>query len=142
MLMHYGIQTLVDIGANVGQYALSARRAGYRERIISFEPALQPFRMLSAVSASDQNWHCERFAVGDSDGSIEMQLSEGSIFNSILTVSSTAVNASPNAVVIGSESVPLRTLDHLLERPGRGPLAIKIDVQGSKGRCSRAPRGR
>ena len=94
MLTHYGIQSLVDIGANIGQYALSARRAGYRGQIISFEPAAGPFGTLSAVSAADHNWHCQRFAVGNFDGTLEMQLSKGSIFNSVLNVSTTAVDAS------------------------------------------------
>jgi Methyltransferase FkbM domain len=72
-----------------------------------------------------------RSAVGDRTGSVTLNVSEGSIFNSILPITVGAVAASPNARTIGVEEVPLDTLDNLLERIGlEVPLALKIDVQG------------
>lgn len=43
-ILHRTTDVLVDVGANVGQYAQWARRLAYRGRIVSFEPAVEAFR--------------------------------------------------------------------------------------------------
>jgi FkbM family methyltransferase len=132
MLAHFQIRTLVDVGANVGQYATAARRAGYQHDIISVEPTSATFAELAARSANDPLWRVCKVALGASEGHLTMNLSEGSIFNSALEVADYAVGASPNARVVGTEIVPLCTLDSLLESQGAttASLAVKIDVQG------------
>ena len=131
MLDYYGIRTLVDVGANVGQYARTVRRAGYHEKIVSFEPASSAFSELAARTAKDPLWHSHQIAVGSSNGSLMMNLSEGSIFNSPLNISQGGVSASPNAKIVGTEEVLVRTLDDLLESLSVTlPLAVKVDVQG------------
>lgn len=134
MLDHYDIETLIDVGANVGQYGLATRAAGYRRNLISFEPAHQAFTHLAATVRADQRWRAECMALGAEEGTLTLNISEGSIFSSALTVTDEAVSSSPNARVVGTEEVPLRTLDaYLSSNPAEGPLAVKIDVQGFEG---------
>lgn len=40
------VDAVFDIGANSGQYSIGLRRAGFRGRIISFEPLSGPFSLL------------------------------------------------------------------------------------------------
>src|SRR4051794_18594391 len=63
---------VIDVGANAGQYARSLRNAGYRGRLVSFEPLSGPFASLSAAAEHDDQWTTIRAAVGAEEGSLAM----------------------------------------------------------------------
>ena len=42
-LNYNSIDLVLDVGANSGQYALSLRRFGYKNKIISFEPGSEAY---------------------------------------------------------------------------------------------------
>ena len=50
-IKRHGVDLVIDVGANEGQYGESLRRRGYRGEIRSFEPASETFRVLSASAA-------------------------------------------------------------------------------------------
>ena len=59
------INLVLDIGANSGQYAMSLRRFGYKNKIISFEPLNKCYQQLLINSAKDQLWSVyEKCALG------------------------------------------------------------------------------
>src|ERR1700722_11845291 len=51
-----GIDLLVDVGANVGQFATLCRAHGYRGSILSFEPSSAAHRELLKTAAVDPLW--------------------------------------------------------------------------------------
>lgn len=66
------IETIFDIGANVGQsavqYAITYRKA----RIESFEPLEKPFGELERRTARNPRIHCHKLAMGSSAGTAKM----------------------------------------------------------------------
>ncbi len=51
-----GIDLVIDVGVNRGQFGLEIRRAGYGGRIVSIEPLIEPHRHLSRLAANDGRW--------------------------------------------------------------------------------------
>ncbi len=133
VLDHFAISCVFDVGANVGQYALSLREWGYRDRIVSFEPLPDAHARLSERAAADPDWLVPpRMAIGAEDGEIEVQVSAESDMSSILPQSALLEQISPSSAVVGKERVMLRRLDTVAGdylRP-KDRVFLKIDTQG------------
>ncbi|WP_395154252.1 FkbM family methyltransferase [Ilumatobacter sp.] len=130
LLNAHGVDLLVDVGANRGQYVRAVRSAGYSGRVISFEPAADPYDGLVSACAADETWSCRRFAIGAAPGFADLQVSTNDYFNSILPTSQVTISNDARAEAIGTERVEVRTLDELLHAEQGERLAIKADVQG------------
>jgi FkbM family methyltransferase len=127
------VATVIDVGANIGQYGKEIRRAGFTRRIHSLEPVPDAFETLLRTSANDSHWTCERLAVSDEQGTMMFNVSKGSIFSSALEVNDVAIDASHDAKPRAVLEIPADTLDNIvgrLELSCEAPLAVKIDVQG------------
>jgi FkbM family methyltransferase len=131
-----GIDLLIDIGANRGQYALAQRASGYRGEILSFEPLSTAHATLRALASDDPHWTiADRVAVGDRSGEIAINLAQNSASSSVLPMLDAHLAAAPHARYIGKEIVPLRRLDDLLASAVAGrKIFLKLDVQGFE-RC-------
>src|SRR5579864_2237693 len=65
MLASRNVSVVFDIGANVGQFGKELRLAGYRGRIVSFEPLSSAYARLTKATKGDSNWIvAPRMAVG------------------------------------------------------------------------------
>jgi FkbM family methyltransferase len=65
LLFHaYNINVVIDVGANVGQYAMGIRKSGFQGRIVSFEPIPASFATLSQNFRDDRGWHGYNKALG------------------------------------------------------------------------------
>ncbi len=132
-LTSHQVDVIVDVGANSGLFASDLRAAGFKGRIISFEPLSEPFSRLERRSSRDPLWECRRCAIGDVDGTISINVAgnEGAS-SSVLPMLKTHQDAYPPANYIGTEQVPIRRLDSVAPeflRPADIVL-LKIDVQG------------
>lgn len=123
------IQVVIDVGANVGQFGQSLRKAGYQGQITSIEPVAASFAELSVAAAASTNWTVLKTAVGAHSGTVEIAVSQSSVFSSIKPVTEAAAQFGTMAATQAVETVPLDTLDHLF--PNAGPdHFLKIDIQG------------
>jgi len=62
------IDLILDVGANVGQFAMDIRNEiGYTGQIISFEPLSSAFKLLKVNSKNNMHWKVYNYALGDDD---------------------------------------------------------------------------
>ena len=135
MLRHEEVTVVLDVGANTGQFAKGVRLGGYRDRIVSFEPLTSAHGRLLRAARRDRGWSvAPRMAIGDHDGSIEINIAGNSVSSSILGMLPAHFAADPDSAYVGREKVALRTLDSAAAEFIRGEdrIFLKVDVQGAE----------
>jgi FkbM family methyltransferase len=140
------INCVIDVGANRGQWARALRAAGYRGRIVSFEPIRASFEELSAAAAGDPDWVVHQLALGESDGSLLLHRTENTQLASALPPSEFARLRLPEEIAIVAEDrVPVRRLDAIFPELTAGlglpRVLLKIDTQGYDLRVFEGARG-
>lgn len=132
-LKAYNVGVVFDIGSNTGQYAFGLRKAGYKGRMISFEPLSEPFTALERRASKDSLWECYKYALGDTDGTVTINVAGNAAqSSSVLPMLKSHQDAYPPANYVGVENTEVRQLDSVapeLLRPGDISF-LKIDVQG------------
>ena len=85
ILEHHGITVVLDVGANVGQYATRLRQAAGPGRIVSFEPLPTARVALEQAAAADPLWEvAPPMALGASAGTVTLNVSPESDMSSTL----------------------------------------------------------
>lgn len=136
LLSHHGVTTVLDVGANDGQYALLLRSSGFSGRIVSFEPLAGPAAELKRKAARDPRWTVFRQALGDSSGAATINVAgNDGASSSLLPMLDRHRDAAPQAAYVGTEEVPVRRLDEqwpeVIEPDSGNPrVFLKLDVQG------------
>jgi len=135
-IAHFGIDCVIDVGANAGQYATMLRRdVGFRGAIVSFEPNPQVHAQLAQAARSDGAWFTHNLALTDSDGEAQFNIMAADQFSSLNKPDEALepIFAERNRVE-RSVTVICRRLDGLLPelegaRNARAIL-LKMDTQG------------
>ncbi len=123
------IDVVIDVGANVGQFAEFLRANGYRGRIVSFEPIAAAFQTLARKAAADGNWEAHPCGLGAESGAALLHVSELSVCSSILELTSIAGLHDSRLAVDHTEEISIRTLDQVAATLS-GKILLKIDTQG------------
>jgi FkbM family methyltransferase len=131
-LAHFQVNTLLDVGANIGQYGAAVRASRYAGRILSCEPLPDAYAHLARRASSDGNWTTVQTAVGDHVGMIEINVAANSYSSSLLPMTDAHLDAAPGSHRVGVEKVPITTVAALLaeHRIDAGRAMLKIDTQG------------
>lgn len=137
MLAAHRVNLILDVGANKGQFGRLLRDAGYKGRIVSFEPLAAARKGLALASEKDSLWEvAPQAAIGSEAGEIEIHVAGNSESSSVLNMLDLHAAAAPESVYVGSERVPLRRLDDLAQGylQQDSVLFVKIDTQGYEDR--------
>jgi FkbM family methyltransferase len=136
-LKNLQIKTIVDVGANQGQFARSMGAHFPEARFLCFEPLSGPYAAL-------QNWARERpdrirtfnLAIGDQDGEAQMFFHRDfSPSSSMLPSTKLGERLFPAIKKQECMTVKVLTLDHALESIQLDEnILIKLDVQGYEDR--------
>jgi len=125
------VQTVVDIGANRGQFALVARHCFPSARIESFEPLPGPSRVYRSVFNGDRNATLHEFAIGPASGKVTIHVSNRDDSSSLLPISNIQSSIFPGTAESGTSIVNVGPLgsylsDHIIATTA----FLKLDVQG------------
>lgn len=123
--------TVVDIGANRGQFALAARRCSPNARIVAFEPLEVPARTMGHIFARDPQVVVYQTAIGEQPGQATMHISRHDDSSSLLPIGPRQERLFPGTGEAHTASVAVDRLDHFLEASAIvSPALLKLDVQG------------
>lgn len=132
LMRHHGVNLVLDVGANAGQYARGLRNLGVTDRIYSFEPLSSAYAALAEAARTDPAWTVRNLALGDRDGEAEIHIAGNSQSSSLLKMLPAHLERTPHARTVGTERIQIRRLDSIMPElvaAGDRPF-LKIDAQG------------
>ena len=133
MLARHEVTLVLDIGANIGQYAAALRASGFPGRILSFEPLSAAHAELARAAAADRDWVvAPRSAVGAGIGTLTINVSANSDMSSALRFSADAQDRFDSDRAIGTEISPMTTVDSIVAEHAKPDdrILLKSDTQG------------
>ena len=132
LLKAYQINLIFDVGANIGQFGQRVRQVGYRGEIVSFEPIPETFRQLQVNTAGDSRWKTVLSAIGDYDGTADINVSANSYSSSVLNMLPAHTESAPDTMYVRQEIICIQKIDSIIDQyysAGKN-LYVKIDTQG------------
>ena len=127
------IATVIDVGANRGQFAVFARERFPSATIHCFEPLEAAATVLQDVFSADEHVHVHRIAASDHGGSRIFHVSRRADSSSLLPIGAGQVSAFPGTEEVRQLDVPTERLDVALSAQMlHSPVLLKIDVQGAE----------
>ena len=125
------VRTVVDVGANRGQFTLLARHCFPEARIIAVEPLAAPAARFRRVFGREPQVTLHQTALGPASGEATMHVSGRDDSSSLLVISSKQGDLFPGTAETGRETVRVGRLSELIDRGGlERPALLKLDVQG------------
>lgn len=131
--LSHDYRSIIDVGANRGQFALLAARRFPNASLTCFEPQARPRRILSHVMADHPRVRLVDHALAASSGTSVLHITHADDSSSLLQTTKLQVDTFPGTHVVDQLPVTTTRLDELsylddLDRP----TLLKIDVQGTE----------
>ncbi len=126
-----GLDTIVDIGANRGQFALCARRLFHNATIYSFEPLQRPAAVYRRVFSRDPAAKLFPVAIAAEAGSAAMHVARWDVCSSLLPSAQAQHDNFPLTEEARQETVTKARLSECIASDLIvGTALLKLDVQG------------
>lgn len=131
LLKRLQVRTIIDVGANRGQFALLGLTVCPHARIISFEPAEQAFEVLKVVTAGGPI-RTVQAAIVEDVAELVLNITEDDDSSSLLPIGDRQTELFGTHVV-RRETVQGAPLSHFVSPDElSAPALLKIDVQGAE----------
>lgn len=133
LLESYRIDTILDVGANTGEFAIQMRHGiGYTGNILSFEPLSSAYSVLNANAKMDPHWQAYNLALGDTDELRNINIAGNSVSSSLVEMLPRHIEIEPSSRYIATEEIQVRRLDSIFDGlcAAANRIYLKIDTQG------------
>lgn len=128
------LNTVIDIGANRGQFALAVRQWVPKARVISFEPLSTPADIFRRVFAGDEQVVLHQSAIGPESIWQKMHVSARDDSSSLLPISTVQTTLFPGTEEVATTEVRVAPLAEFVSADDlQMPSMLKLDVQGFEG---------
>lgn len=123
--------SVLDVGANKGQFTLLARALFPQAPVTAFEPLPGPAARFRALFAEDPRVRLVEAAVGPREETLPMHVAGQQDSSSLLPIGRRQVALFPATAEAGTAEVRVAPLDRLLPASAMpAPCLLKLDVQG------------
>ncbi len=132
-LASFDIKTILDIGANEGQFASKISKALPKAKLLSFEPLKDTFNILSAYMMKNSNMKTYNVALGDKNENAKIFKNEYTPSSSLLELGEKHLESFPDYEKVSFEEITVRRLDDFLNDEKivlDMEVLLKMDVQG------------
>lgn len=124
--------TLLDVGANRGQFSLAFRKFRPGAQVIAFEPLPEAAETYEKVFEGDGRTRLERVALASESGSAHFHVADRADSSSLLRPGEGQERAF-GVRSVGTIDVPVRRLDECVDAEAlQHPILLKVDVQGGE----------
>jgi FkbM family methyltransferase len=132
------INTVIDIGANIGQFALTINTILPKAKIYSFEPLPECFEHLQACMSACKHFTGFNVALGDKPGDLTFEKNAFTPSSSFLKMADLHKTVYPHTKNTNQVNVKVDTLDNIIDNLEiSSNMLIKLDVQGYEDRVIR-----
>ena len=129
----HNLRTVLDVGANRGQFALIAARRWPEARLVCFEPLPHARAVLERVLRRHRRFDVVDAALSDHKGMAQLHVAGADDSSSLLPITQLQVETFPGTEEVSTLQVRTLRLDEEVA-PGTidRPALLKIDVQGAE----------
>lgn len=126
-------KTVIDVGANVGQFSVAAANIFKNSKVYAFEPNPECKKELGANASKYNDIDIRYTAVGNFNGKANFYVNSFAQASSLLKMNNMFTNEFSKLREKETIRVNIATLDNLfLDRDLDKPVFLKLDVQGSE----------
>jgi FkbM family methyltransferase len=145
-LQDYGINTVFDVGANIGQFAGEIKESLPDSWVYSFEPVFDTYQKLRVCRAARfGRFKAFNIALGNVDGEETFFRNAFTPSSSLLPQTKLQTEVFPHTKDVSTQHVKVRRLDSLISEETFPELArdymLKLDVQGYEDRVLKGATG-
>lgn len=133
LLRRLSFRSVIDVGANRGQFVLAVLQARPTVTVLAIEPIDEAADVIEAIVGGRYDVHVRRAAAGSDAGERTLYLTKADDSSSLLAPTDAQVEGFPGTHVVGERRVPVSGLDSLAQGVVLPrPTLLKVDVQGSE----------
>jgi FkbM family methyltransferase len=143
-LQSLDIETVIDIGANIGQFAEFIIDIFPNARLFAFEPLESEYSKLIFNLGSNPRFEAFNIGLGDMNGSTDFFISSASPSSSLLQMENTQKKLYPETAEQTKCIIKISRLDDFIEKSNlqiKPNLLIKMDVQGAENKVIKGGKG-